>query len=951
MSLGKWSFIDIETTGIDESYDEIIDVGFLAFEGTKLVKEYSSLVRTENELSQFIQKLTGITPAMMKRAPRWEEVSQEVLELDGSVLIAHNAEFEKKFLNPHFEKINTAPQNFQDTLFYLALLNPGRASLNLESFIVECQLRETEVHRGYEDSLDLLKVLLIATYRTYSQLELRTFMYQQLSVFEGDEFWFKHFFNLTQEELLEIAEQIKFDLIGQIKKIEKVEKPNTITRKKLPSKFDGKAIADIFQGDEIKKRLPQFHYREGQELLAKRVGQAFTHNVHGLIQAPTGTGKTLGYLVPATLFALTNNQKILITTGTKTLQEQLMSKDIPILRDVLGLDESEFRIKKLIGSGNHLCELQFRNQNEAPSLLANFQEKMINSYLEVVFFQNTQHVMNEKRITRLDLPYVFKMILDDFEETEKKIAVDFRACIGFKCPFKDSCSYYQGIQEAKDANIVVGNHSLSFQWPKALERPAYVIVDEAHKIEGEATKAFALELDQKSLDKFARSILNFQGLGALFYLMNNHLDPAFAEKDIEFIKQEFTSLNQVLMEHLSQLPQLIESYFKKSPKFNGTYWNELNMISKNDRTDEIRASLYNRFDSIKNIFQAMYELLLPKLQNYGFENLTADLDTQAWSRFEFFWVQIEDSYKILNLLLESDETYYRSLKYHDSHGYEVHVTPIDVGAMIHEQLLKVSSSVVMTSATLADEEGKYGQTRAEWMTGYIYLAPEKRFKTSLFIKPVFDYANKAKVFLCDDTPSLYDAQFVPTLMQKLIPVMKDIGGRTLLLFSSRQRFEVAREILLKEFQGKIQVFVQGMGQNVVDEFKKSEQGILLGMESFGEGIDVPGDKLQLVFIDKIPDIGMELVIDARRKFFDKTFGQEFNQYFLPFRAQLLQQKLGRLLRSETDHGVVIVVDSRIKKWQPRTMKHFYELLKPYALMKSNFETACNEARTYLLGPN
>jgi ATP-dependent DNA helicase DinG len=234
----------------------------------------------------------------------------------------------------------------------------------------------------------------------------------------------------------------------------------------------------------------------------------------------------------------------------------------------------------------------------------------------------------------------------------------------------------------------------------------------------------------------------------------------------------------------------------------------------------------------------------------------------------------------------------------------------------------------------------------EWMTGYTYLAPEKRFKSGLYLEAVYDYKNNSKVYLCPDTRNISDPMFVPELLTAVNPVIKALGGRTLLLFSSRLRFEKAVEIMLKEFEGKIPVFVQGLGKNVVEEFKREESAILLGMESFGEGIDIPGEKLQFIVVDKIPDVRQDLVIQKRRDFFEFKFGNEFNDYFLAHRTRSLHQKFGRLLRSESDHGAILLVDNRVKKWKGGTLRTFQKLMEPYQIISLPLNDACTSIKDY-----
>jgi len=158
MGLGSWAVIDIETTGINPSTDEIIDLGFLQFENTKLVRSFSSLVRPENQVSSFITKLTGITNDQLKYAPLWGSLEVYLLSLESHHLLAHNANFEESFLKRYFDKIqqSNGRESYQDSLYYLALLFPDAHALNLEFFISILGISDKEEHRGLADSIDLL---------------------------------------------------------------------------------------------------------------------------------------------------------------------------------------------------------------------------------------------------------------------------------------------------------------------------------------------------------------------------------------------------------------------------------------------------------------------------------------------------------------------------------------------------------------------------------------------------------------------------------------------------------------------------------------------------------------------------------------------------------------------------------------------------------------------------
>ena len=206
----------------------------------------------------------------------------------------------------------------------------------------------------------------------------------------------------------------------------------------------------------MRDKVPSYNYREAQESLALRVGQSFQNGVHSLVQAPTGTGKTLGYLLPSMIFAKDKKERVLVSTGTKALQEQAIAKDIPSAMSILDLAKSDFKVVRLVGSKNHLCELFFRKQNneeEGSFNLDEYEEKLSKAYLELVFFYNSRLLDYNKSITNDGIPYVLKKNFQNLNDKLKDIQVEYKACIGGKCPFKDSCTYFQGLQLAKEAEM------------------------------------------------------------------------------------------------------------------------------------------------------------------------------------------------------------------------------------------------------------------------------------------------------------------------------------------------------------------------------------------------------------------------------------------------------------------------------------------------------------------
>ncbi len=956
-TLGKWALLDIETTGADCSVDEIIDVGFLQFEGTKLVHKYESLCRPSFEISKFIQKLTGIDNKMLKRAPLLDDVIGEVLELDGHDILAHNADFEAGFLDHHFETLDFREgHRWQDSLYFLSLLFPHMSSLKLENFIVGFGLAEKELHRGFQDSVDLLKVVIVAALMTKKDAGKYNFMMSLMHKYSLQDYWFFRFLCLYEEELFEISEQIDFDPAAHIEMALEWAYPKTLEDKQVYEQnfdmtFNGQNVKNIFSDeDKVSTLFNGYRYRKSQEDLALKVGQSFKNHIHAMVQAPTGTGKTLGYLVPSALFALSEQKQVLVATGTKTLQAQAMNKDVPALHKLLGVSPKDLKIRQLVGSSNHFCELLFtqrQNEEDLFSQSNDLKDKFADIYFESLFYHNSNSAL-EHMISKDDLPFVLRMKLENFSQAQKDLAVDYRACSSKQCPFYANCTYIRGLRDAKEADIIIGNHALMFSWTKSFPRPAYVVVDEAHKIEGEATKAFSAEVAQSDLESLHKQFQNLQGLGSLFYLINTLIEEN-QEEEISSLRMLSIDTASMLRDHLFELPEKFEMIFKKMPRYTDKFWNELPMIMPTEK-EALRLSVFHHLESIFYLLKSVYERLYPYTIRWQVSDMQGQGEITAWTRFEAFVGQLEDVMNALAILLKiesSSQPHSLSMKYHEQQGFLLSAGPINTGRILHDQLLQTSSSVVYTSATLGNEHGDQGSRGMEWSTGYLYSEPERRFRTGLYLPSVYDYKNRTKVFLCDDTPSLYDKDFVKTICDRLTPFIEDIDGRTLLLFSARARFEKAVEYMLDKFEGKLPVFVQGMGANVVEEFKESGNGILIGMESFGEGIDVPGDALRFVFIDKIPDLSMEQVIRLRREYYETNIGNEFEDYYLAHRTRNLHQKLGRLLRTETDAGAVVVIDSRVKKWKNSTMAKLTKQMEPYQIHRTNFKEALEASKDFV----
>ena len=939
--LGKWALIDLETTGSNPAKDDVIEVGFLRFEGLTLVESYQSLVRRYKDLPPFIQKLTGITPSMLAKAPTPAKVKSRLKPLIDCTLIAHNASFDRSFLPSLKNSL------WEDSIAWLGLLFPHYSSLKLESFLKKWNLADKEQHRGLDDAKDLLKVLISAATLTNQDESKKSFLLDMLLRGGWEGRWFTRFLQLEDSQLQKVADQIDFDRKRLVSPTQSSRSPQVGTSARIDShKFQADNIVDIYRSS----LFPGYVRRQSQEDLALRVGQSFGNDVHALIQAPTGTGKTLGYLIPAALFALNKDKPVLISTGTKALQKQAMEKDIPLLQELLSDqdEKSSLRVERLVGSSNHLCELLFSNDREKNFLFEQDWDMAFgNLYLQMVFFHNTREPL-ENQVLRDDIPWVLKKAFPSLAKQEQQIAVDFRSCSGHRCPLRYNCSYHRNLQAAKDADIIIGNHALMFSWPKGFPRPSHIVVDEAHKIEDEATGAFSLKLEQHALQNFAKSLEQYRGIGALFFLISQtEENPELATSIIEEIKESILPLAKKLEENIEPLEELIGEYVQQGPRYTPDYWNALPLPPRNDSGGNLAQSLYQHWENIHALLAELSDILNTRYSLIENEQSRQEKQSEARTTFETFLANLDDLHEPLDWLLTRKPDYSYSIEYHLKQGYALNIAPINVGKEIHDRLLEISSSVVFTSATLGNATDPLGSRGVEWVTGHSYLPSTKRFQKGLFLLPFTTIKTTPRFFFAMIHPHFFRKISSTTPYNPSFPLLRPLRGAACsftVLAKDLSRPGISSRKHLKE---RFPSSPKAWGGSVVEDFKSVSKGILLGMESFGEGIDIPGNQLQFMFIDKIPDLRQDPVIQDRRRFYNHSFGNEFTDYFLSHRTRALHQKLGRLIRKESDLGGAIVVDARVKKWKSRTREQFTQMMNPYQLQYRPLDEACHKLTDFL----
>jgi ATP-dependent DNA helicase DinG len=589
--------------------------------------------------------------------------------------------------------------------------------------------------------------------------------------------------------------------------------------------------------------LEGFAPREAQIRMADAVQEAMDTGGSLVVEAGTGIGKTLAYLVPALL----SGEKVIVSTGTKTLQDQLYFRDLPLVCDAM---ESSVTTALLKGRGNYLCLHRMhtaRTEGRLPSREAVTE-------LEAVLDWSAKTKDGDLSIAG---------VLSEESGLMPFVTSTTDNCLGSECPEFDRCFVAQARREAQDADIVVVNHHLLFAdmaikqsgFGEVLPGAAAFIVDEAHQAPETASRFFSTTLSARQLQDMCRDFL----------------------AESAEVSGAMGILREPVAECLQKLKEMQLAISERGQERGA--WGEL-------LADEtVRSALQGLDQSVISLAGE-----IPKLEGRarGMDGCIERLRLvqMAFDRFD----------------AKEQEGEVRWFE-RRGRGFAFHITPLDVAAVFDEFRQQVDASWLFTSATLS-VRGDFTH-----FTGRMGLDDAD----TLQLDSPFDYQNNALLWLPEHLPEPRDPEFVPELLDRVIPLLEASRGRAFLLFTSHRSLKRAAELLADRVS--FPLFVQGEQPRsiLLDRFRRSGDGVLLGSASFWEGVDVIGDALSLVVIDKLPFAAPDdPVIEARSGLLRRNGGNPFTGLFLPQAVISLKQGAGRLIRDVNDRGVLVICDPRLR---------------------------------------
>lgn len=901
----------------------IIEVGAVLVKDGKIKAEYQSFARYSGELSLTIKKLTGITERDLVGAKPIDEVIDELKRFCGKFpVVSHNGfAFDFVFL----ENAGFRPSEKYDSMELAFFALPTNEAGHSVSALSRKFSLSTERHRALDDSK--LEFEVINKLReTISHWPKKRYSALR-EIAENTQWWWLN--------LLPTAPHAECGIADLVEEYEPYRKDNSSQDKlllgtkavnfsEIESHFTPTSAAGDYNED-----------RPEQREMAATVLESFNQNRHLTIEAGTGTGKSKAYLVPALAFAIQNDLPVIVSTHTKALQDQLYTKEIPHLAKLFGRDP---KIAMLKGKKNYVC--LHKLEEFLDDVIYNQQQRSLyESGMDGVRFTSrlgavliSSWVVETSRGDWDEIPYWLK------ERLPKRVEQDI--CNSDELCTKEICSYHKigkcflakARLRAKDADLIVANHAIVLSGIIPAEqndgdnlRPSHVlfpneakflIIDEAHHLEENATSAWTMGICNDDLDKVFERVYGKRGIANLAGRAVTSGDPARLNQCLKSLadsEKDFKLMVQSLFKEF--LPKMFagekDSQWTRYLTFGRL---RVSQASSYAAFTELLRDLSEKLSSVSSIISAITDFIESDIEKSIMEHRVSD---------------ITNIIRSIGAALDDGEGCVRYLQC-DNNFVSIQVAPILVAESLKNLVYDNFSSVILTSATLTvNKSFAFFAERC----GIELVDPSKMMYKLL--KSCFDYEKQVKFFVDKDleyssAESSKHLNQAASFMEKAI--ISSNGGALVLCSSHTQVDYLFKTLYEPLARNNLLLLRQNKGSSVnstIRDFREDLNSSLIGTEVLWQGIDVPGDSLRILFIIKIPYRAPGIpIIEARKEYIDSYGGNGFGEYCEPLAALAIKQGFGRLIRKVTDKGAVVFLDRRIMK-KPLLYKSLPDGVSPH----------------------
>jgi len=927
--------LDTETTGLEAGKDELIEVAAVRFQGTEVLDTWHSLIKPAGPLPEAITRLTGITPQDLQSAPIFHTVIPELARFIGDdPVVGHSVGFDVGFLAAQGLRLRN-PQ--VDTFELSTLLLPQLPDRSLISVAQHLKIPYPEQHRALADA-QVARQVLLAFWDHLTTLNLE--MLEEILKLAGKADW------PLRDLFEEIAAAATREAFGKkrisakplaMRLVQREPRPNALEETEDERPIDGERLASLLgPGGLFARVFPRYEHRSQQVDMLQAVVETYNHGGQLIVEAGTGTGKSMAYLLPSVALAMRRGMPVIVSTNTINLQDQLFYKDLPDLKAVLeqaGPDEGDmahlsyFRAALLKGRGNYIClrrwELLRRSKTLTP--------EQVSVLIKTLLWLPQTQTGDRGELALVGKEY---MVWDD-------IAAKSNACQGAECIYnqEDRCFFYRARRRAEAAHIVVANHSLLLSDVATENRvlPAYrhLVVDEAHHLEGVATDQLGFSVNADEFGNLLAEISLPAGLGreegvlALLpaLLKGTHV-PEAARNTLRTLSQEtrsaVESARQAGREFFAQLNLFIRQQQERTPSSRyDWHWRITPAIRIQPDWSDIEIAWENVSVELERIVDRLSRLF--QLASQALEDASREEQDTLLELSLLIQRVLEVQHHVTAIISESQENgiYWVSVEA-QSGTMGLNSAPLHVGTLLQEGLYLQKEAIVLTSATLSTEDN----------TTFLRERLDLPEADEMLLDSPFDFQSAALLLIPEDIPDPRDPRYGRALARTLVQACQASQGRMLVLFTAhstlRQTYKAIRRPLEREDIAVLGQGIDGSRHILLNKFRRNPRSVLLGTSSFWEGIDVVGEGLSVLVITKLPfDVPSDPIFAARCELFEEPFGQ----FSVPRAVLRFKQGFGRLIRSQTDRGVVLMLDGRIltKRYGPI----FLQSLPPCTTRRAN----------------
>ena len=880
--------VDLETTGLDPKQDQIIEIGIQIFDSANMMDQFSMLIDPHLDVGipAHITDLTGITSDDLEGQPNIESVMSEVTKLlEGKIIVGHNIGFDLGFLfAAGFELTGSA----FDTWELAYILDFDSPDYSLDTLLSRHNIYRAQAHRALDDAKATAELFLRLSDFIDNLSDSTIDIVKSLCIKAS----------LPFDELFDSSVQLHAlspskDPSEEKEQLRKIDLPNR-------GRDSTSDISNIFAPTgSLAAYLEHYEERETQREMAEHVYGALTDSTNLMVEAGTGTGKSLAYLIPALRFSESTGKRVIVSTRTLNLQDQLLNKDAPLSLAATDLPEfNEYRdptVTVLKGRANYLCVRRFESAVSQSSIP---RENGLLLAKCAVWMENTQTGdSSEMNINRKDAISLWRELSSEGAGL---------------CQFASKeCYLARARQKANNASVILTNHALLMadlvSGGGVLPEYSHLVIDEAHHLEDQATAAMGFQINQSSfrelVDRIRPQNANIRSANRL---LQSVVTSASTRTLLEELFAELNSISVRLSETSSHTLLLASNFatlkLEAAARDSERVWR----ISQDDRDETftpLKLAVQNTsllLDESAGCVRKLNDLIHAE-----------QLASPARDVINELTILISDLVDLRISIEEfadppSESSVYWIDSSHARSGTSLNMAPIGVDQILSQDLFSEKSSVVLTSATLST-----GGDFDHFCTR-LGFTPDEEYR----LDSPFNYAVSTQTLLVDDISNPGTARNPQEIIECIASTAIAAEGSTLALFTSNAAIKATYSALRARLQKhNILVLAQGISgtpHRLVRRMREEDRPVvLLGTSSLWEGIDIQGDRLQALIMTRLPfEVPTDPIFAARSETYGDSYAA-FMEYSIPRAVIRFRQGFGRLIRSSTDRGVFVVLDSRI----------------------------------------